>query len=245
MINAHIYSNVNKHWSLRSHEIDTVTIHCAAGLASSLSICRYLDTHTSDCSANYVIGQDGDICIMIPEQYAAWTSSSAENDARAITIEVASDSKPPYQVPTLAMAALLDLLVDICSRYKFSLKWSWLSSSRINHVDGCNMTLHRDFNSNKSCPGEYLYDNMQAIADSVNRRLSEMNGSSLDPRYKTLNEIPECYRELISELVIDGVIRGRSNDNLDLSEDMIRVIVIIQRLVEFELDHFYKSYLED
>lgn len=232
MINAHIYSNVNKHWSLRSHKIDTVTIHCAAGLASSFSICRYLDTHTSDCSANYVIGQDGDICVMIPEQYAAWTSSSSDNDSRAITIEVASESKPPFKVPTLAMAALLDLLVDICSRHNFKLKWSFLSSDRISHLDGCNMTCHLDFNPRKLCPGEYLYDNMQAIADTVNRRLSEMNFSSLDPRYKSINDVPDSYKDLVRELLLDGVIKGYPDGSLNLSEDMLRCITFTKRMID-------------
>lgn len=241
MKEPYFYSNVNQHWSLRSSSIDTITIHCAVGLANSFSIARYLDVMTGDSSANYCIGKDGDITCMIPEKYRSWCSSNTSNDDRAITIEVASETSSPYKVPTLAMASLIDLLVDICSRHDMRLNWSWDANERRNHAGGCNMTVHRDF-ANKSCPGDFLYDNMQAIADTVNRRLSEMNCCSLDLRYKTINDIPEGYRELISELVTDGVIRGRSNDNLDLSEDMIRVITIVYRLVENELDHFYKSY---
>lgn len=244
MIESHFYSNVNHHWSVRYSKIDTITIHCAVGLANSNSIARYLDTMTEDASANYCIGKDGDITCMIPEIYRSWCSSNSVNDDRAITIEVASESSSPYKVPTLAMASLIDLLVDICSRLGMRLRWSWDANERRNHVSGCNMTVHRDF-ANKSCPGDYLYDNMQAIADTVNRRLSELNINSSEPRYKTINDIPVGYRELISELAIDGVIRGRSNDNLDLSEDMVRVITIVNRLVESELDNFYKTYLEE
>lgn len=226
MIEPYFYSNVNHHWSLRSSAIDTITIHCAVGLANSNSIARYLDVMTDDSSANYCIGKDGDITCMIPEKYRSWCSSNTANDERAITIEVASESSSPYKVPTLAMASLIDLLVDICSRHDMRLKWSWDANERRNHVGGCNMTVHRDFAA-KSCPGDFLYDNMQAIADTVNRRLNET-----EKRYIYLNSIPAGYRYYISKLVDDGIIKGTSDGKLDLSLDMIRTIIFCMRMLE-------------
>ena len=35
-----------------------------------------------------------------------------------------------------------------------------------------NMTVHRWFTPNKSCPGEYLYSRMGQIADEVNKQLA-------------------------------------------------------------------------
>lgn len=226
MIEPYFYSNVNHHWSLRSSRIDTITIHCAVGLANSNSIARYLDTMTDDASANYCIGKDGDITCMIPEKYRSWCSSNTANDDRAITIEVASETSSPYKVPTLAMASLIDLLVDICSRHDMLLKWSWDANERRKHIDGCNMTVHRDFAA-KSCPGDFLYDNMQAIADTVNRRLNET-----EKRYIYLSSIPAGYRDYISKLVDDGVIKGTSDGKLDLSLDMIRTIIFCMRMLE-------------
>lgn len=230
MIQPYFYSNVNHHWSLRSSAIDTITIHCAVGLANSNSIARYLDVMTDDSSANYCIGKDGDITCMIPENYRSWCSSNTTNDDRAITIEVASETSSPYKVPALAMASLIDLLVDICSRHDIRLKWSWDANERRNHVGGCNMTVHRDFAA-KSCPGDFLYDNMQAIADTVNRRLNSMVSDPV-PRYKTLDEIPKCYFNDIFDLIEDNIIRGRSDDNLDISEDMIRCVIWFKRMFE-------------
>ncbi len=227
MIQPYFYSNVNHHWSLRSSAIDTITIHCAVGLANSNSIARYLDVMTDDASANYCIGKDGDITCMIPEKYRSWCSSNTANDDRAITIEVASETSSPYKVPTLAMASLIDLLVDICSRLDMRLKWSWDANERRNHVGGCNMTVHRDFAA-KSCPGDFLYDNMQAIADTVNRRLS-----TIEPiRFHSLDSIPYDFRETISNLVELGVIRGKSNGDLDLSLDMIRCVIFFRRMLD-------------
>lgn len=230
MIEPYFYSNVHHHWSLRSSPIDTITIHCAVGLVNSNSIARYLDTMTNDSSANYCIGKDGDITCMIPEKYRSWCSSNTANDDRAITIEVASETSSPYKVPTLAMASLIDLLVDICSRHDMRLKWSWDANERINHVGGCNMTVHRDF-ANKSCPGDFLYDNMQLIADTVNRRLIEMVSHSVS-RFKTLDDVPLGYRDFVSDMLERGVIKGKNDNTLDVTEDMIRCAIWCARMIE-------------
>lgn len=227
MIEPYFYSNVNHHWSLRYSKIDTVTIHCAVGLANSNSIARYLDTMTDDSSANYCIGKDGDVTCMIPEKYRSWCSSNTVNDDRAITIEVASESSSPYKVPTLAMASLIDLLVDICTRHDIRLKWSWDANERRNHSGGCNMTVHRDF-ANKSCPGDFLYDNMQAICDTVNRRLNSIETI----RFNSLDDIPSGYRQFISDLVASGIIKGKADGSLDLSLDMIRCLVFCKRMLD-------------
>ena len=227
MIEPYFYSNVNRHWSLRTSTIDTITIHCAVGLANSNSIARYLDTMTDDSSANYCIGKDGDITCMIPEKYRSWCSSNTPNDDRAITIEVASETSAPYKVPTLAMASLIDLLVDICSRHDILLKWSWDPNERRNHVGGCNMTVHRDFAA-KECPGDFLYDNMPAIADTVNRRLNTIKST----RINSLDDIPPGYRQFISDLVGSGIIKGNNAGSLDLSLDMIRCLVFCKRMLD-------------
>lgn len=227
MIEPYFYSNVNHHWSLRTSAIDTITIHCAVGLANSNSIARYLDVMTEDASANYCIGKDGDITCMIPEKYRSWCSSNTANDDRAITIEVASETSSPYKVPTLAMASLIDLLVDICSRHDMRLKWSWDANERRNHFGGCNMTVHRDF-ANKSCPGDFLYDNMQAISDTVNRRLKSIEII----RFNSLADIPSDYRQFISDLVASGIIKGKADGSLDLSLDMIRCLVFFKRMLD-------------
>jgi len=49
--------------------------------------------------------------------------------------------------------------------------WSTDKNQRVNHLNGCNMTVHRDY-ANKSCPGDYLYNRHGEIAAEVNRRLN-------------------------------------------------------------------------
>ena len=157
--------------SPRNHKIDTVTIHCVVGQCSVETLGNIFAPTSRQASCNYGIGADGRIGMYCEEKDRSWCSSNAANDNRAITIEVASDTKHPYAVNAKAYAVLIDLLVDICKRNGIPrLVWSTSKADRVNHKNGCNMTVHRDY-ANKSCPGEYLYSRHAQIASEVNKRL--------------------------------------------------------------------------
>ena len=161
--------------SPRSHKIDTVTIHCVVGQCSVETLGNVFAPTSRQASSNYGIGYDGRIGMYVEEKDRSWCSSNAANDNRAITIEVASDTKEPYAVNAKAYAALIDLLVDICKRNGIKeLVWSTNKADRVNHKNGCNMTVHRDY-ANKSCPGTYLYERHAQIASEVNKRLGSTN----------------------------------------------------------------------
>lgn len=166
------YTRITKNkTSPRNHTIDTITIHCIVGQWTAKQGCDYFATTDRQCSANYVVGKDGSIGLSVDEKDRSWCSSNGTNDNRAITIEVASDTTHPYAVTAKAYAALLDLVTDICKRNGIKkLVWSTNKNDRVNHRNGCNMTVHRDF-ANKACPGEYLYSRHGEIAAEVNRRL--------------------------------------------------------------------------
>jgi hypothetical protein len=161
--------------SPRNHKIDTVTIHCVVGQCSVETLGNVFAPTSRQVSSNYGIGYDGRIGMYVEEKDRSWCSSNAANDNRAITIEVASDTKEPYAVNAKAYAALIDLLVDICKRNGIKeLVWSTNKADRVNHKNGCNMTVHRDY-ANKSCPGTYLYERHAQIASEVNKRLGSTN----------------------------------------------------------------------
>lgn len=161
--------------SPRNHKIDTVTIHCVVGQCSVETLGNVFAPTSRQASSNYGIGYDGRIGMYVEEKDRSWCSSNAANDNRAITIEVASDTKEPYAVNAKAYAALIDLLVDICKRNGIKeLVWSTNKADRVNHKNGCNMTAHRDY-ANKSCPGTYLYERHAQIASEVNKRLGSTN----------------------------------------------------------------------
>lgn len=167
---------------------DTITIHCYVGQVTAERGCNGFADRTQEnaASSNYVVGWDGSIGISVPEMHHAWCTGGNlkggwENDDRAVTIEVASEAYSPYEVTDAAYKALLDLVTDICKRNNIKkLVWSDDRNERVYHLNGCNMTVHKDYHTGKSCPGKYLYDLHGAIADEVNRRLVAIDAISCE-----------------------------------------------------------------
>lgn len=168
------YTRISPHRnSPRNHKIDTITIHCVVGQCAVEPLGELFQT--KEASSNYGIGYDGKIAMYVEEKDRSWCSSSASNDNRAITIECASDSYEPYAINDKVYKSLIKLCVDICKRNGIK-KLMWKADkSLIGQVDKQNMTVHRWFNSGKSCPGEYIYSRLGKIANEVNAQLGAKN----------------------------------------------------------------------
>lgn len=132
----------------------------------------------------------------VEEKDRSWCTSSASNDNRAITIEIASDTFEPYKVNDAAYKLLIKLLVDICKRNGIKkLVWSTNKSERMNHLNGCNMTVHRDY-ANKSCSGDYLYNLHGQIAKEVNAQFGSGTSSTTN---KTLYRVRKTWNDAQSQ----------------------------------------------
>ncbi|MCD7811799.1 MAG: N-acetylmuramoyl-L-alanine amidase, partial [Ruminococcus sp.] len=187
--------------SPRTHAIDTITIHCVVGQWTAKQICDYFANTDRNASCNYGVGKDGSIGLCVDEADRSWCSSNAANDHRAITIETASDTSSPYAVTTAAYNALIKLVADICKRNNISkLVWSTDKNTRINHLNGANMTVHRDF-ANKSCPGDYLYGKMSDIASQVNALLGTVTTATTTAN-TSYPAVPFKVQVLVSDLNI-------------------------------------------
>ncbi len=168
----------------RNHAIDTITIHCVVGQCTVESLGNVFAPVSRQASSNYGVGRDGRIGMYCEEKDRSWCTSSGSNDHRAITIEVASDTKHPYAVTDAAYDALIKLVADICKRNGIK-KLLWKADkSLIGQVDKQNMTVHRWF-ANKSCPGEYLYERHGDIANKVNAILGVANEPVVVPTTPT------------------------------------------------------------
>ncbi len=146
----------------RSKTIDTITIHHMAGNLS-VETCGQV-FQTREASANYGIGSDGRVGMYVEEKDRSWASSSAANDHRAVTIEVAnSQSGGDWPVSDTALEKCIELCVDICRRNGIP---------RLNYTGdkSGNLTMHKWFVAT-ACPGPYLGSRFGYIAQEVNRRL--------------------------------------------------------------------------
>ena len=191
------YTRISPNRSVnRNHKIDTVSIHCVVGQCSVETLGSIFASTSKEASSNYGIGYDGRVGLYVEEKDRSWCTSSSSNDNRAITIEVASDTYHPYRVKDVAYKSLIKLLVDICKRNGIKkLVWSTNKSERMNHLNGCNMTVHRDY-ANKSCPGDYLYNLHGQIAKEVNAQLG--SGTSSTPK-KTLYRVRKTWKDVKSQ----------------------------------------------
>lgn len=179
----------------RKHKIDTITIHCVAGTLNIYQLGEWFASKSSKCSSNYGIDNDGNIACYVDEDNRSWCSSNSENDNRAITIEVSNTiAKEPYPISDIAYEALIQLCCDICLRYGIEkLVWSDSKDDRVNHKNGCNMTVHRDY-AKKSCPGQYIYERLGQIADDVNQRLYNASPLASEPISPVTNTVLAHYK---------------------------------------------------
>ena len=160
--------------SPRNHAIDRITPHCYVGQASVESMASWLCNAQAEASANYGIGNDGRVVLLVEEKDRSWCSSSSSNDNRAVTIECASDSYDPYAINTAVYNKLIKLMVDICQRNgKKKLLWLGDKNKTLSYepkADEMIITVHRWF-ANKACPGDYIYNRLGKIASEVTNTL--------------------------------------------------------------------------
>ena len=50
--------------------------------------------------------------------------------------------------------------------------------------------------------------------------------------YQTVNQIPEYAKSIIKDLVDSGIIKGEENGNLNLTDEMVRTIIICKRIID-------------
>lgn len=123
-------------------EIRKITPHHMAGILTGEQCAKLFQNPNRDASANYCIGVDGDIVLSVAEEYRAWTSNSSSNDCQAITIEV-SDCDYNWTISEKSWNSLVNLCVDICTRYNFKLTYDGTPNG--------SLTRHNMF-ANTNCP---------------------------------------------------------------------------------------------
>jgi hypothetical protein len=226
-----------------------ITPHHAAAVGTAYQIAHTFVSEARQASANYVIGNDGEIIGVVDEENRAWTSGSPENDYIAVTIEVSnSQYGEPWPVSDKAWDSLVKLCVDICKR-------NGIEKLDFTGNEYGNLTAHRFFQAT-ACPGTYLYNRFPELAETVNEKLNESEEDEpmtaaekkafveLQNEVSRLKEIvnthtqvkygyvdknmPEWARPEIKKLIRLGYLKG-DDGNLQLSYDMLRMLVIWAR----------------
>ena len=149
----------------RKDKIRKITIHHVAGNLTVEQIGNVFAPKSRKASSNYGIDSSGRVGMYVEEKNRAWTSSNANNDNQAVTIEVANDKLgPKWTVSDKALSKLVELCVDICKRNGIK--------ELVDTGDAKgNLTRHNMFAATL-CPGPYLQSKFPYIVKEVNKQLN-------------------------------------------------------------------------
>lgn len=223
----------------RVYEITRITPHCVVGHATVEGLGELFANPSRQASSNYGIDDQGRVGMYVEEKNRSWCSSSYDNDQRAVTIEVASDTTDPYTMTTTAYNRLIDLCVDICQRYrKKKLIWIADKDKALAYApksDEMLLTVHRWF-AKKSCPGDWLYNRLGNLASEVTGLLnapvtSQKTGTPGD------GNVPHTWsEEAVKWAVSRGILKGSSSGAKDyrLNDPVTReeVLTFIHRAMK-------------
>ena len=195
----------------REYPITRITIHHMAGNLD-VETCGRLFSGTRQASSNYAIGTDGRIACYVEEENRAWTSSSSDNDHRAITIEVANDQiGGDWHVSDLAIERLIELCVDICLRNNIE-KLIFTGDTT------GNVTLHKWFAATL-CPGPYLESKIPYIVKEVNDLLIKERSKDNSPNKWAESAVDFAFA--------NDIIKGDTKGDLKLHDECTREDVIV------------------
>ena len=171
---AYIAHSNNYQKGRNGQKICKFTPHIMAGvLTGKQCAVNIFQKSNRYASANYCIGNDGDIVCNVYEEDRAYTSSSRSNDNQAITVEVSNcEYGGDWKISDAAWNSLVKLAVDVCRRYNFRLTYDGTPNG--------SLTRHNMF-ANTSCPGKYLQNRFQELANTVNAQLDGGSAPTTTP----------------------------------------------------------------
>lgn len=159
------------HSGKRTQAISKITPHHMSGNLSIETCGKVFAPKSRKASSNYGIGSDGRVGLYVDEANRPWTSSSAYNDQRAVTIEIAnSQCGGNWPVSGAAWNTLVDLCVDIIRRNPGIKRADGRPGLNYTGDRNGSLTKHKMF-SNTDCPGTYLDRRMKDLEKAVNAKL--------------------------------------------------------------------------
>lgn len=157
----------------RRYPITKITIHHAAGVMNFDTLLNYVATCPRDMSANYVLRQ-GKLGLVVDEKYRAWTSSNAENDHKAVTIEVGnSSSGGNWPIADVDLELLIKWCADVCKRNN-------IPKLYYDGTPNGSLTLHEMFAAT-GCPGPYIKSKINYICTKVNKLINSTSDGNTKP----------------------------------------------------------------
>lgn len=178
-----VYTKLSPNYSIgRNHAIDRITVHYMGGNCTVETCGEIFAPEARRASSNYGIGSDGRIAMYVEERNRAWTSGSAYNDNRAVTIECAN--LDGGILTSSCWHSLVLLCCDICRR-------NGISHLNYTGDDSGNLTMHKWY-QDTDCPGPWLSNNFARLAQEVNAILDGAEPEPTPEPSKHFGGMYEC-----------------------------------------------------
>lgn len=170
-----------------------ITVHHSAATSLEQVLAEMQDPNGRQVSSNYVIGNAGEIVLVVPEELRAWTSGATTDggrgaafDRRSITVEIINaGGAPGYPISQAAIDATVLLFADVGKRYHFTMDRAF----------GGTFEGHRELYTRygasyaTACPGVYPLDSAAAQINTL------IAGGSLSRKRKTMQLVREVKQD--------------------------------------------------
>ena len=206
---------------------------------SARALVRYMDQYQpggQSVCVHAVAQADGTVYQLLPWEMRGWHCGGSANSTH-IGVEMTEPSEGMTYAEAAEQIAgtyhtAVELFAALCKQYGLDPAQDGVI---IGHAEG-----HRRGVASNHADPELLwrtYD-MDYTMDGFRRDVAEAmkNGAreeALDmPRYDSVAEMPQWARAGVQRLIDRGVLSGVGNGKLDLSLDMIRTMIVCQRMLD-------------
>lgn len=206
---------------------------------SAAVLARYFDQYQpggQSVCVHAFVQADGTVYQTLPWEMRGWHCGGAANGTH-IGIEMTEpDVSMPYaesaEQITGTYHAAVELFAQLCEMYSLD---PLADGVIIGHAEG-----HRRGVASNHADPEYLWNayGMGYTMDGFRQDVyAEMHKNDEEDdedmiRYNTIEEVPSWAREEAQRLIDRGALQGGTDGRLDLSEDMLRTMIVCQRMID-------------
>lgn len=207
---------------------------------SAAVLARYFDQYQpggQSVCVHAFVQADGTVYQTLPWETIAWHCGGSANSTH-IGVEMTEPgagmtyAEAAEQIAGTYHAAV-ELFAQLCEMYSLD---PLADGVIIGHAEG-----HRRGVASNHADPEYLWSTygmgytMDGFRCDVAAAMAAKNTDTEDEnmtRYNTIDDVPEWARGDLQRMVREGVLQGDANGKLDLSEDMLRAMIVCQRMID-------------
>ena len=219
-----LLAHITNRWSRNGQDVEYIVLHYVGAVSTAKANAVYLNRDSNLGWSAHFFTDEVSIWQSVPLDESAGHCGVDYSNGRApfwgkcrnknsIGIEmcVKKDSKGNWYIEPETVTRTVALVRWLMQEFNIPIEHV------IRHYDVCW----------KTCPEPWVRYPEQWQA--FKKRLTEEEEEEMQ-RFKTVKELPSYYQAPVEKLIQLGIIKGRAPDNLDITEDMVRVAIWFGRM---------------